>query len=267
MNTNTNFVQNFKKDGYFQYPISFEQTKVNNQLMGFWKKFLFQPSKDKLLQPFDDYLGGYEYRGPKSLDYKENFHISLDYELPDNATQITKEFVSFAKEYILDIKNTVIEMVSIMDQAGNSNLSKLILDPVKARWTMRCINYPMQFRKLLAASHIDKGITIHITETSKGLKIFWKGKWHLVKGDKSKMHGYFGMLGQLYSNSAFPALTHKVVSTLTSMFFGRKTIVLFIDFGDYIYDKASWGPTQKVFPNGENYDMSQQEFFKYFKLK
>ena len=67
--------------------------------MNFWKRFLLQSRKDKLLQSFNDYLGGYEYKGPKSLDYKENFHVSLDYELPMNATPTTKEFVSFAKEY------------------------------------------------------------------------------------------------------------------------------------------------------------------------
>ena len=31
MNTNSQFIQDFKNDGYFQYPINFEQIKKNNK--------------------------------------------------------------------------------------------------------------------------------------------------------------------------------------------------------------------------------------------
>lgn len=261
-----NLTNSFKQNGYFNYPILDLGKSINN-LSKHWHWFYEQPHFEKSRHPFQDYIGGYEFKGEGSLDYKENFHYSLKYQIPLTGSSINVAFLKSNEQVIRECYDWAKRIVTQMDRASGSNMASL-LDI--ERFTLRCLHYFPTFgtqreNDLLAASHIDKGITIHLYEDCSGLEILWNGQWVKVLHDPKKALGYFGMLGQLYSNCTFPALCHRVAPTPYSSRHGRSPIVLFIDFGDQVYDKETWGLTQQVFPNGENYNMPIEEFSKYFK--
>lgn len=262
------FIDHFRHNGYFEYPILNSLKKDLSKLVEYLRLFYEQPLAKKQKHIFSDYIGGYEYRGPESLDFKENFHLSLGYNIPEDTKNSTSlNFLKFGKKLIPYFFDTFMPMIEIMDEATDSSISTLL---TQERFTVRFLHYfPREGKNiennLLAAAHIDKGITIHLYEDYPGLQVLWGNQWNKVYYNLKNVHGYFGMLGQLYSNCSFPALCHRVVSTPKTLVYGRTSIVLFIDFGDKIYDKEIWGSTQKIFSNGENYGMSYEEFSKYFK--
>jgi len=264
----SNLIDSFKQNGYFQYPM-LDFSKKTDNLAKHWHWFYEQPYLEKSKHFFDDYIGGYEHKGENSVDFKENFHFSLKYKIPSSGSSSTSiTFLKTAEEVLLSSYDWVKQIVTHMDRATGSEMTSL-LDI--ERFTLRFLHYfptletPHRKYELLAAPHIDKGITIHLYEDCSGLEILWNGEWIKLNHPHKKALGYFGMLGQLYSQCSFPALCHRVSPTLYSMRHGRYSIVLFIDFGDMVYDKETWGSTQTVFPNGENYNMPIEEFSKYFK--
>jgi hypothetical protein len=266
---NTKVINDFLENGYFKYPIKENVQSKLGRIVDLWRQFRFQEMSLKRTHVFDDKRGGYEYKDPESLDFKENFHISLSYQLPKTATLIDKLFVEKSKEFILATFQNLSEMLEIFDEASQADMRDIVLDSI-GHWQLRFLYDPPRSgiktqNEFLAAPHIDKGITTHWYEDTGGLEILWNDQWSLVEGESGVVHGYFGMSGQLYSNSRFPALCHRVVANPHTIEFGRTSIVMFHDFGDYIYDKEQWGSTQEVFPKGENYKMPIEEFSKYFK--
>lgn len=261
------FIDHFRHSGYFEYPIVNSLKKDLSKLAEYWRLFYEQPLSEKEKHIFSDYVGGYEYKGPESLDYKENFHLSLKYKIPENSTSLVDfAFLTSAKKFISSSWHMIVPMIEIMDQATDSNMASLLIED---NFTLRFLHYfPREGTSLennfLAAPHIDKGVTIHFYEDHPGLQVLWGNQWNKVYHNPDNVHGYFGMLGQLYSNCGFPALCHRVVPTPKTIKYGRTSIVLFIDFGDKIYNKEKFGSTQKVFPNGENYNMPIEDFSKYF---
>lgn len=260
------FVKDFLENGYFEYPIPPKLAEQFARFRKSWQMFYTQPMRHRLIHTFDDYLGGYEYNGPEKRDHKQIFHITSEYELPKKSSLVDIELVMTGKNLLIPAKKIVSDMIEIMSEAVNVDLSVMAMGGLKTS-SFRLINYPPRpknFPKIWAAAHIDKGLTSHWDESCSGFEIKWNGEWKKVRHHRNKIMGYFGMLGQFYSKCNFPALNHRVVGTPTSYLKGRDTTVLFSDFGDVRYDKATWGSTQEVFSDCENYDMNFEKFSKYF---
>lgn len=260
MNT---FVTEFRKNGYFKYSLETSLKNTSDKLAVAWKQFCLL-RLDQKEKHFFGKNGGYEYKDENCQDHKENFHLTLDYSLPSNiSTPAEWIFVDIGKEFIYESFIVVKNMIKIMSDAIEVDLTDIVCKNIHM-WTLRFLYYPPQKREYLAISHIDKGITTHWYEDAPGLQVFWNGRWHNVSHDKNHVQGYFGLLGQYYSHSNFPALCHRVVSSKETQERGRNSIVMFSDFGDVRYNKELFGSTQKVFPAGENYNMSFEELKRYF---
>jgi hypothetical protein len=261
------FINSFKENGYFEYPI-FDLYKPIQKLANYWQVFCDQPYFEKNKFYFSEESGGYEYQGEESLDFKETFHFSLNNNFSFNdKSSASVALLKNSEDFLTSFQFLVKDIIEIIDKASGTNMASM-LD--LERFILRFNTYfptigTQREKSLLAAPHIDKGITIHLYEDCSGFEILWKGQWSKVIHRQKFLIGYFGMLGQFYSKGNFPALCHRVSPHMKSIQHGRRAIVLFIDFGDYIYDKEKWGSTQKVFPNGENYGMPFEEFLQYFK--
>ncbi len=250
------FVKQFQEKGYFEYPINDSLRHMLINLSEIWTAFYMQPIKQKEIHHFSEYGGGYEYKGPESRDYKENFHISLKYAIPNKASAVDVTMIYTAQTVIREMIRVVKEMTEIMSEAVGIDLEGIVCKDFHS-WVIRLLYYPPRLQEeqqediIMAASHIDKGLTTHLFESAPGLQVLWKKNsqdqekvWHDVIGREGFVHGYLGMLGQLYFHSMFPALCHRVISNNRTITQGRKSGVLFSDFGRFRYDKDTWGPTQ-----------------------
>jgi isopenicillin N synthase-like dioxygenase len=256
-------VTRFRKNGYFKYGLEPCFMKDSNSLASSWKLFCSQSLRHKEKHIFGQ-NGGYEYKDENSQDHKENFHLTLDYSTSFKVNTLADiVFIDKGKKFIHKSFTVISEIVQIMSDTIEVDLTDIVCNDI-SRWVLRFLYYPPQKREYLAISHIDKCITAHWYEDAPGLQIFWNGTWHNVQHKENCVHGYFGLLGQYYSRSNFPALCHRVISSKETRERGRNSIVMFSDFGNVRYNKDFFGPTQKVFPTGENYNMSFEELKKYF---
>ena len=235
-----------------------------------WQEFIAQPVKVKQRHTFIEGKG-YEYRGPEELDYKETFHVTSDYKLHLHATDADKKYVRVAQGFIEEVEFFVRALSVGISLGGHGfDFAQLILKPPSTH-LLRSIHYfprtadqVMKEKIIAAASHLDKGLTIHWYQSDDGLQILWEGKWCTIVHPEDAVLFYMGLLGQLYSKCIFTAVCHRAVATHKTEVIGRRVHVSFIDFGTMRYDKGTYGPTQERFPAGENYNLSPQEFEKYF---
>lgn len=260
------------ENGIIQIPVLSGITIASKELMDTWKLFCAQPLEHKLKYEFGS-AGGYEYKNKsKDLsDEKENFHFSLMY-LPENlltdGTDIDKKLFSQARRLITLSFLPVMECASFYKEILGDSIEMIIAQSME-NWIVRLLHYPAQEEQtdldsIIAASHVDKGFTLHFIEDAPGFEYLWNGGWHSAKPEDGNVLAYAGMNGQYYSQCKFSALCHRVKTSRQTIAYGRNSIVLFADFGDVAYDKAQFGRLQKCFPAGENYGMSFNEFKKFF---
>jgi isopenicillin N synthase-like dioxygenase len=253
-----------KEHGYVFIPHQIDK-EIIQRLISKWIEFYNQPLEHKKTFVFNEY-GGYEYKGPESLDFKENFHFSLEYIKKDfrayNGTDMN--LFNIASGFLHENKVLVKEVVELFckDSLSEEQIEEAVLNA-----QLRFLHYPPRdFVEggILAIPHVDKGITIHFTEDAPGFQILWKEKWIDVRQMASHILVYPGLLGQYYSKCEFPALCHRVVNTNEASKNGRNSIVMFIDPGDVTYNKKDYGKTQETFSKGENYNLTFDTFKDFF---
>ena len=266
-------VQHLENRGYFAVEAQQAQfAQVAHSILKYAKDFFSQTPEQKALHAHSKTTGlGYEYRGPEDPnEYKETLHLDLGYEPSPGATIEDRRLMGFSKLLIQSLAPTVEFVAQVISIASKKELVSLITSSLQTA-TLRFLYYPPDLpdmkREFLATEHVDKGFTIHIGETCSGLQVHWNEEWIDVDEIPGYVHGYAGMLGQFYTECSLTALRHRVVPTPTSRTEGRYAIVLFLDPGDFRYDKARCGRTQDSFGKGENYGMPFAEFKKYFALK
>lgn len=255
-----------KHFGYIQVSYATDLRHLISLAMQTWKQFWNQNLEHKKEFEFTPH-GGYEFKDQSMPDFKENFHVSLDFVPAPNIalSNIDIAFIDAAKNLIKHSIPTVKEVAKIMGEGSNFDLETLIVQ-AKNKWSLRFLHYPPRMTNSdLAESHIDKGITIHFDEDRPGLEVFWQNEWQTAHPMAGYVLAYPGMLGQYYSKCEFAALCHRVTALPETLEKGRNSVVLFLDFGDVIYAKETFGRTQDVFPAGENYHMNFESFKKYFK--
>lgn len=266
----------FLENGYFNFPIEPGLKSEIYMLREAWTLFRRQLLTLKTRHVFSDELGGYEFKDVDSPDYKENFHITLEYEIPKNSTSTDGQLVTRGQNLIHNLEFLVYKIISTMDKAVGTNMAHIVSGSVH-RWIIRLLYYPPiesltdnekvvidTEDHILADPHIDKAITIHLDEDAPGLQVLWGNEWKNIYSSDKKVHGYYGMLGQYYSECKFPALCHRVVSNAETRTVGRTSIIIFCHFGDVRYNKKKYGRTHDVFPSGENYIMPYEVFVPYF---
>lgn len=263
--------QQLKALGYTTIPYQAPLDSSVVRVMNGWNAFCEQSLAHKSLFTYSE-IGGYEYKGPESLDYKENFHVSLEY-LESIANKdsilsgIDKEFFAAANEFLRTCEPLVRSVTDIMDDASGAQIQALAMEDPISNWTLRLLHYPKRKSTegaFLAAPHPDKaGLTIHLAEDMAGLEVLWNGEWHEAHPAKGEALAYPGILTQYHSEGAITALCHRVRSVPNITECGRHSIVLFVDFGNMVYDKEKFGNTQTQFPNGENYGMPHEELTTY----
>lgn len=265
------FFNDFVENGFFKHSIKNEILKLKlKEIVNLWHSFRSQPLAHRETHIYDEQKGGYEYKKLGSVDYKENFHVSLMYDWGPNATPIDKIFIQKSKDFIILTYEVMSEILDIFDKTSQSRIKGMVLDSL-TRWQLRFLYYPpthsletQDQNKFLAVPHVDKSLTTHWYESVRGFEILWNGEWIPLEAELDHILGYFGLSGQLYADCVIPGLCHRVVASPETIETGRTSIVMFHDFGNYLFDKQIWGSTNKVFPNGENYKMPIQEFSKYF---
>lgn len=256
------------KQGYFSVPVSDDLTKKIKNLSGLWDVFCLQKQERKESHIFTK-TGGYEYKGPEQADHKENFHLTLEYELSLFSTDTDFEFIDAGKKLITGLMPTVKNVADQISNTTGINLSDVVCSSQK-NWIVRFLHYFPQNKPdgIIAAPHADKGtFTVHLTESSGGFQVLWGDRWRDVPGTEGYVHGYPGLLGQYLTECKTHALCHRVVQDEISKKNGRTSIVVFIDLGgkgEVYYDKATYGTSQSVFPAGQNYGMDFEQFKKYF---
>lgn len=267
-------VAHLAKHGYFSVDalnISAFQQVIQGYLV-YAKDYFGQSMEQKMLHRYSDADGyGYEYRGPEDPnEYKESFHLGLAYEAREGASDEDLRLIAFGKVLMENLRPIVELVAEVISEHSNKNLVDFLVSSLSSA-TLRILYYPPDLpgmkRDFLATEHTDKGFTIHLGETSPGLQVHWNDTWIDVTERLGSVYGYAGMLGQYYTECGLTALRHRVVPTDLSRMHGRYALVLFLDPGEYRYDKAVWGKTQVAFGKGENYGMPFSEFMKYFALK
>lgn len=252
--------------GYIQnqYPANLE--KEVDVMLQLWKAFCDQNLEHKQQYVFTR-PGGYEYKGPTEKDYKENVHISLNYDYQQgdvSASSVDIDFFKHGKKLINNHTHIVEEIIDTIDI--HRTMREMILSS-KDIWTLRLLHYPSRQysdEKFLAVAHPDKaGITIHLTETMEGLEVLWNASWKSVSKMAHHIIAYPGLTTQYHTKGTVKGLTHRVRMLPKIEHEGRYSIVLFIDFGNIFYNKTL-GNTAEIFPNGENYNLTFEEFSKYF---
>lgn len=234
-----------------------------------WEEFIAQPIHVKQKHSFVNGVG-YEYRGSTELDYKETFHITRKYELHNSATTVDRYYVETAQDFIEETSDFAFGLIGSLFESYGYNKAYLQSSP-SCTHLLRSIHYfprtmdqVMQEKSIAAASHVDKGVTIHWFQTNDGLQILWEGEWRMIVHPDDVVMFYMGLLGQLYSNCDFIAVCHRAIVTPQTEVLGRRVHVSFIDFGGWFYDKNKWDSAQTRFPAGENYLMNKKKFTKYF---
>ena len=251
--------------GYFKTSHTLLLEQSVKKLQQAWANFCSLDLCQKERHVFGGTLGtGYKYFGPEERDYKEFFHLSADYAF-EGDNPIEKEFLLLGKHFIQNTLEHIAYVLDVFENATGQDFSEFF-EQIKRQLVVRFLHYPARSyvqNALLAAPHVDKGITLHWYESQPGLQILWEEKWVDVEYDEGTFFGYPGLLGQYYGHTT-PALTHRVKATPAIAKQGRFSIVEFIDFGNVYYDKATHGPTQERFPAGENYGMPHDVFAKFF---
>lgn len=268
-----NGVNHLRHNGYFSVEALGSQFAQTMQCyLRYVEDFFTQEKEHKLLHLHSEETGyGYEYRGPEiPNEYKETFHLGLSYEPHTNASDADRRLIGTSKMLLHSLEPTIRLVASVISEASGKDLTDFLTNSLQSA-TLRVLYYPPDLpnmqRDFLATEHTDKGFTVHLGETSPGLQVHWNNEWVDVEEKPGTAYGYAGMLGQYYTECALTALRHRVIPTDTSRTKGRYAVVLFLDPGDYRYDKAKYGKTQVAFGKGENYGMPFSEFSKYFALK
>lgn len=270
MNTSVSTpLEGLLKNGVVHIPVTPSFLQLTKDLDIAWANFVSQDKRHKDTYVFANGMG-YEYRGVDARDYKETFHIKAGYQLPRNHSTVDLLFIETAKSILIDSVPIVADFAESLSDIAECDMRTFVTAHTD-QWLSRSLNYPPRTQQqvaagenVLAARHIDKGLTFHIAETDPGLMIFWNGEWRSVHHIPGFIHGYGGMLAQYYTQCKVKALCHEVLTTPVTEIKGRRSHVLFIDFGNVHYNKHAYGPTQVTFPCGENYNMSPEEFNTYF---
>lgn len=257
---------NLTTNGFVQIARDPKLKRQIDLVMEAWKAFYEQDIEHKN-QYLMTHAGGYELKNKtgETYDNKENMHISIDYD-PKVKNMSLRDQVLFnrARRLIRVLFDSIMNVARVFDGYGDSNVVELF-EQAKYNFILRLLHYPSGSPdEVLASSHVDKGITVHVTENAPGLQILWKGQWLSIEPEPDHLLAYAGMLGQYYACCAVPALDHRVINCEQTFKNGRDSAVIFIDIGDVTYDKDKWGRTQDVFPNGENYNLNFNAFKKYF---
>lgn len=252
--------------GYETLPYDPDTQQLVKNLAQAWKSFLDQPLEEKMKLAYSNNTG-YENKGPEARDYKEDFHVTLQYPVSaiPGISSVSIEFLK-AAHAVLCNQNLVRSLAELLTESSDFDFVKAMIEN-SSSWIVRCLYYPPQEKEIIAAEHPDKGpATIHVYDSTPGLQGWINGKWeYMVFDHTSEAVGYPGLLGQFHSKCTVKALPHRVISTSTSRKEGRISIVIFVDFpGKVIYNKAKFGPTQDVFKEGSNTVMNFEEFSQYF---
>lgn len=265
--------QFLKENGYLKVTFSKEVNQLVNEAISKWRMFYKQSLNHKELIPFGEY-GGYENKDqikhPEYLDHKENFHITPTYQFPVyvNPTKIDEAFITTAQNLFYVIKPSLVEAAEMFSELTGLDFVSIAnhLDG----FTLRFLHYYPQENKTLAHYHPDKGgHTFHLYDSTPGFEKFWNNKWSNINFTHDEMVFFTGLLGQYFSKCTLKALAHRVVSSNESRSIGRDSIVLFNDYPTFnmTYNKEKFGPTQKAFLPGQNYNMEFKEFSKFFKRR
>ncbi len=246
-----------------------------------WEDFCKQPREHKELINFGK-TGGYENKDrridPSNRDHKEDFHITLIYEFPDGfkPTKEDLDLISTGKKLLKMMRGCLTEITSIISEETGVDFVTLATKHSDS-WVLRLLHYhPGNMDSIPAHEHCDKGgNTQHLYDSTPGFEYFWEGKWRPLRFNHDEMVFFLGLLAQYFSynngqsTKHIPAVNHRVVSTPEIIENGRVSLVLFNDYlkSPVTYDKETWGPTQKLFAPGENYEIPFDEFKKYFKKK
>lgn len=270
MNTSVDTpLEGLLKNGVVHIPVTSSFVQLTKDLDVAWAEFVSQDKQHKDLHVFANGMG-YEYRGVNARDYKETFHVKAGYKLPRKHSTIDLLFIETAKSILIDSVPLVADFAESLSEIAGRDMRAFVTAHTD-QWLSRSLNYPPRTEEqvnagenVLALRHIDKGLTFHIAETDPGLMVLWNGEWIPVEHTEGFIHGYGGMLTQYYTKGAVKALCHEVLTNPVTQLKGRRSHVLFIDFGNAHYNKSKYGPTQDNFPCGENYNMPPEEFNSYF---
>lgn len=253
-------------NGFVQIARDPELQTAIDDVMSSWKAFYEQDVVHKQKYHMT-HTGGYELKNKtgETYDDKENMHISIAYYPKVKKMSLIDQILfNRSKRLIRLLFDSIMNIARVFDGYGDSDILDLF-EQAKNNFILRLLHYPPGSPdEVLASSHVDKGITVHVTENAPGLQILWKGEWLSIEPKPDHLLAYAGMLGQYYTCCAVPALDHRVINCEQTFKNGRDSAVMFIDIGNVTYDKDKWGRTQDVFPNGENYNLNFNAFKQYF---
>lgn len=265
MNSNPIHVSAFKLAQYFQMKHSAAFGEKKNRHAAAWQEFCSQPMAVKRNHSFG-FAGGYEYKDENNLDYKEDFHVSLRYLIPANATDIDRKYINSGKELIHEALPFVKYAAQVASEVAQCDFVKDVVVNHE-KWQLRDLHYFPRLARhlendpiLLAVSHVDKGLTIHLMEDAEGFEVLsLQDEWEPVELEENSLLVYGGLDAQYYSQGRIIAKCHRVRATQKTEQLGRHASVVFAGFGTMKYDKQTHGKTQIRFGKGENYRLSHAE--------
>lgn len=246
-----------------------------------WCAFVLQPMSHKASHIAQHGAAGYEYReaGLSRKETKETFEVNMLYVLPAGSSEIDKAYIDAAQRVLRLSTSMVLSTAENLPPASDSGSFFTMMRARQNFWVVRSIHYfPLQMKQVqgealppMAVGHADLGHSFHLYESAAGFRTYWNGVWqslepqHLVAGRDAKALTYGGLLTQYYTECKIKALCHRVDYTEDTELCGRTSHVLFVGFGQAMYDKDTWGSSQSQFPMGENYDLEPSVFKRYFR--
>ena len=270
------FREELKSQGYAQKQCHSALLSSIRQLAAVWAAFCNQSLEHKLKLPYEK-SRWYEYKDPANdptvFDYKENFHLRRGMVLPSNfqATEIDKLLLQSGYDFLNEMRPLIQSVAFMLSDITGVDFVALTDD--EQRTVARLLHYFGKMKgaewdnKDLAEAHPDKaGLTFAVYESLPGLRGFWNGTWQSVQAKPGHIVVFGGLLCQLYSKGIVKAFYHDVEKSPVNDAVGRFSVVNFRDFiSDWVYDKDTFGSTQKAFKGASNYTMSFEEFQARFK--
>ncbi|MBM3261194.1 hypothetical protein FJY93_02130 [Candidatus Kaiserbacteria bacterium] len=264
-------------DGFVSvaYPTSLRSHVVH--AMESWKTFCGLPAEEKAGLSGGDRIEDFGYMlrqdtGPHA-DQKELFHL-VGKHLPKLYAQAANVADTRAIDFIRAIDVLMKMSAPLIRQFAHSVEHAFGLEGFEQEvmssqdsWTFRYLHYfGADAEEMLAHAHADRGgFTFHLYESAPGGEYLdFDYVWQPWEVGANKTIIFPGLGLQYRSACQLTALYHRIMSTPETRRNGRYAMVLFVDFeSSHRFNKERW-PRIQDFDPGFNYDMSFEQFSRYF---
>lgn len=255
--------QKLARHGYAKVDLPAHTTDLIQSLLRKWMVFCGQLPERKKIFAADSGVG-YAEKRPKSRPWNgtETFAFGENYVWPETVKLNQDEWLFIDEALIL--REKLVPVAAEISEVISMGAGML---PSEISLVLR-MSYFNLSDKIVRDPRLDDNLfTISLLTQGTAVGKFWYGHWRNVEFEESQALVLPGVFSQHLSGGMFKALWHKILSTGQMEWNGRHMIELSVQAKDYPFtlNKNLFGTNTKALAPGENYEMSAEEFHKFWK--